>query len=76
MILNGGKKRVELVVVDILRIEVVDTCDKVAKDIHIVSEGIERAAIDTAVQTNIRRFGGHEAEVVACLQIVPVLIDA
>ena len=75
LIFDGGEKTLQLIVIHIRRIQVVDTIEEVAKNIHIVGESIERIAVDTTVKTYIAWFGGHEAEVVACLQVIPVLID-
>ena len=76
LVLDGGQQALQLIVVDIERIEGIYSVDEVTQDIHVVGEGIERSAVDTTVQTYVRRLGGHETEVVGSLEIVPVLIDA
>ena len=75
LIADGGEQRLQLVVVDVLRIEAVHTIQEVAKNVHVVREGVEGRRIDSAVETYVRRLRGHEAEVVACLQIIPVEVD-
>ena len=74
-ILDSCEQRVELIVVDLWGIETVDTVDEVAEDIHVVGEGVKGAGVDAAVESYTAGFCGHEAEVVAGLQIVPILVD-
>ena len=42
LILDGSKQALKLIVINISRIEVVYSGDEVAKNVHIVSESIER----------------------------------
>ena len=42
LILDGSKQALQLIVINISRIEVVHTVDEVTKNVHIVSESIER----------------------------------
>ena len=76
LIADGGQQSIQLLIVDFGRIECIDAVDEVAKYIHVVGESIKWSAIETTVQSNVGWFGGHETEVVACLEVVPVLIDA
>lgn len=64
-----------VIVVDFRRIEAVDSVDEVTEDIHVVGEGVKGAGVDASVESHAAGFCGHESEVVAGLQIVPVLVD-
>ena len=75
LVADSGKQRLEFLIVDVLRLKVVDPVDEVAEDVHIVVERIEGAGIDTSIHCHSRRFGGDEVEVIGSLQIVPVLVD-
>ena len=76
LILDGGEEGVELFVVDVEGIAVVDAGDEVAKDVHIVGEGIVGRVVDTAVTAVAVGLGAHKAQVVGGLQIVEVLHEA
>ena len=73
LILDGGQERVEFIVFNVLRIEIVDTRDEVAQNVHIIGESIVGGSVDAAITAITAGFGGDEAEVVGRLEIVPVL---
>ena len=76
LITDSCKQAVQLLIVDFSRIKTVDTVQEVAQNIHVIGKGIERTGIDAPVHSHPRGLGRHEPEVVARLQIVPVLVDA
>ena len=73
LILDGGQERIEFIVFDVLWIEIVDTRDEVAQNVHIIGESIVGGSVDAAITAITAGFGGDEAEVVGSLEIVPVL---
>ena len=76
LVLDGGEEGVELFVVDVEGIAVVYAGDEVAKNIHIVGEGIIGRVVDTAIAAVAVGLGAHKAQVVGGLQIVEVLHEA
>ena len=70
---NLNEKIKELEEVDVEGIAVVDAGDEVAEDVHVVGESIVGRIINSAIASVAVGLGGHEAEVVGCLEVVEVL---
>ena len=75
LILNSRQQGIQFLIVYIHWIKRLYPFDEITQNIHIVGESIIRRFINTPIQTYTTIFRSHKAEVITCLQIIPILLD-